>query len=188
MTPKTEIVRHHSEIPPIADVCGQIRALSSRDDFQEANVVVATMKAPTIPHYHREATEFYFVLSGKGRLIVGRNVYEITNWMLVIIPSNTVHYTIPSLRTEILAFSVPAWREEDQFPLEGTTDAIAGYSSFQEKAELIEEILRREGLEFQEGMSRKEREDLDIERQGFVLGARLNLMSIPELREALRIS
>ena len=57
---RSVIVRQLWEIPPIADVCGEIRPMSTEDDFSQASLAVAAMVAPTIPHYHRIITEFYY--------------------------------------------------------------------------------------------------------------------------------
>lgn len=181
-----EIVRKLEEIEPIMDVCGEIKVLSSTNDFPEASLALAIMRAPTITHYHEDSTEFYFVIGGKGKLIVAENTYKPKEGMLAIIPPNTAHYTIPREITKVLAFSVPAWIPEDQFVLE-EKDTLAGYSPSKERFELIEEILFQNGLELKEGISQREREELDIKRQDFILRAGLNNRSLPELREFLRI-
>jgi hypothetical protein len=61
-------------------------------------------------------------------------------------------------------------------------------SEFQEKFELIDELLSRINMGFEEGMTREEREALDIERQSLVLRAGWNSMSIEELRALLQSS
>ena len=58
-------------------------------------------------------------------------------------------------------------------------------SEFKERNDLIQEFLKREGLDFRKGMSRKEREKLDMERQSLVLRVGLNKMSVKELRHFL---
>ena len=48
------------------------------------------------PHYHdNNETEMYFVLSGSGTTVVGDEVREISRGSVVIIRSDTAHYTIP---------------------------------------------------------------------------------------------
>ncbi len=61
-------------------------------------------------------------------------------------------------------------------------------SEFQEKFELIDELLSRADMGFEEGMTREEREALDMERQSLVLRAEWNNMSIEELRALLQSS
>jgi mannose-6-phosphate isomerase-like protein (cupin superfamily) len=181
-TKKTEvIVRDLNGTQAFSDVCGKIRALSSVEDFKEASLAHATMKGPTEPHFHKILTEFYYVLEGKGNIIIGRKVFAAKRGTLVIIPQHLVHYTIPQSRIKVLAFAVPAWSEKDQYIANERNVSPAVYSPFQEKAELINEILRRENLNFEEEMTREEREALDIERQTFGF----NRMSMEELRKTL---
>ena len=58
-------------------------------------------------------------------------------------------------------------------------------SEFKEKNDLIQEFLKREGLDFKKGMSRKEREAFNVERQSLVLRVGLNQMSVKELKHFL---
>ena len=59
-------------------------------------------------------------------------------------------------------------------------------SEFKEKSDLIQEFLKKEGLDFREDMTREERERLDVERQMLVLRVGLNKMSVKELKNFLK--
>ena len=54
--------------------------------------------------------------------------------------------------------------------------------AFAEKAGLIQDLLVKEGLGFKPGMTRQEREDLDVDRQSLVLRLGWNKLSMAELR------
>lgn len=181
-----EIVRHFEEVEAIEDICGEIRAFSSREDFKGANLALVTMLEPNVPHYHKITTEFYFIIDGEGALIIGREVYQIESQTLIIIPPNKAHYFIPRRPTKLLVFCIPAWSKEDEIVLE-EDETVVHYSTFSEKFELINEILFRCDLGFKDDMSQEEREELDVERQSFVLRAGYNNMSVPELRELLKV-
>lgn len=58
-------------------------------------------------------------------------------------------------------------------------------SDLEEKNDLIQELLRRSGLEFEEGMSREDREALDRERHTVVLRVGWNKMSVRNLKQLL---
>ena len=58
-------------------------------------------------------------------------------------------------------------------------------SEFKEKSDLINELLTKMDLNFEDDMTREERENLDVERQMFVLRAGWNNMSVAELKELL---
>lgn len=55
-------------------------------------------------------------------------------------------------------------------------------SEFKEKNDLIQELLKKSGLEFRKSMSRDKREKFDVERQNLVLRAGWNNMSVTDLR------
>jgi hypothetical protein len=58
-------------------------------------------------------------------------------------------------------------------------------SEFEERAQLIDRLLAKEGLEFREGMTREEREALDVERQSLVLRLGANSWPIEDLRKSV---
>ena len=178
------IVRHITDIYPIQDVCGELRIFSSAEDFTEANVVIAEMRGPTIPHYHRVATEFYFVVSGQGRVIVASQVLEVKQKSLVVIPPNHTHLTIPKNRMEVLAFSVPAWQESDQIVL----NAENGYDDSVEKSILIDELLRRHIMIIKKGQSSKQREASARHQKRILFKEnRWDIKSVSELRKDLEV-
>jgi len=181
---KKEIVRYTNLIEAIKDACGELKILSSREDFEPASLAMATISGPTIPHYHTFLTEFYFVWEGTGKIIVGRDRYDIKVGTMVIIPPDRVHYTIPGEIMKVLVFSVPAWFEEDQIIVE---EGMACYSSLKERLELIEELLIRSERGFTEEMSSQEKETLDTERQSLIIKMGWDKLSIPELRELLTL-
>lgn len=178
------IVRNFDDIPVIQEICGEIRQLISREDFEQASAAVAIITAPTVPHIHSKTTEFYFVIEGKGKIFVRGLPHWIKENDLVAIPPNSVHYTIPRTKMKVLVFAVPAWVQDDQTVLDLAPNSSLEY---QEKFALIDEILCRAGLEFREGMSQTEKEDFDVERQALVLRAGWNGMSNAELRKVLEI-
>jgi mannose-6-phosphate isomerase-like protein (cupin superfamily) len=183
---KNGIVRYLKQIPIVKGTCGETQVLSTEEDFEQGNVSIVMIIGPTLPHFHKKTTEFYFIEKGSGRLVIGEETHEIKNGMIAIIPPNTAHYIIPREVIKVLVFSVPCWRQDDLFELEHKNMAV-DYSLFKEKFELIDEILLRAGLYFTENMSREERDSIDLERQKLVLQAGYNKMSFPELRELLKI-
>lgn len=58
-------------------------------------------------------------------------------------------------------------------------------SEFKEKNDLLQELLRLEGLDFPKDATDEERERIDVERQSFVLRVGLNRLSVEELRTVL---
>jgi len=193
MNPRKEvIIRDVATVKHEPSACGRILPLSSADDFKEVNLAIAEINTPTIPHFHKERTEFYFVLDGEGKLIAGlKTSHKIKKGVLVIIPPNTVHYTIPRIPLKVMTISTPAWTKEDEHIIHNISEIEwikLDYSDFREKYELISEFLSREGIDFKEGISKEEEEMLDIERQSLVLRIGLNKMSIAELRKFMSLA
>ncbi len=58
-------------------------------------------------------------------------------------------------------------------------------SEFKEKSDLINELLHKVNLDFEDDMTEEEHERLDVERQMLVLRAGWNNMSVAELKELL---
>lgn len=184
-------IRDIATVQPEQSACGRILPLSSVDDFKKVNLAIAEINAPTIPHFHKKITEFYFVLDGEGKLVAGsKTPYKIKKGVLAIIPSNTVHYTIPRTQLKVMTVATPAWTKEDEYTIYDTHKSKWSkfdYSGFQEKYELISEFLSREDMDFEKKMNEKEKKALDAERQSLVLKIGLNKMSIAELRDFLMI-
>ena len=184
---KNGIVRYLKEIPIVKGTCGETQVLSTEEDFKQGNVSIVVITGPTMPHFHKETTEFYVIEKGSGGLVIGEQTYEIKNGMIAIIPPNIAHYIIPREVIKVLVFSIPCWRQDDSFELLEDGNMAVNYSPFKEKFELIDEILLRVGLYFTENMSREEREKIDFERQELVLQIGYNKMSLSKLRELLKI-
>jgi len=62
---------------------------------------------------------------------------------------------------------------------------MCGVSEFKEKSDLINELLHKMDLDFEDDMTREGREALDVERQMLVLRTGWNKMSATELKELL---
>ena len=181
------IIRHTVDIGVIQDVCGELKVFSSAEDIKDANLVVAKMRGPTIPHYHREATEFYFVLSGRGRLIVASDCFEIHKGSFIIIPPGYAHSTIPRNIMEVLAFSVPAWQEGEQIVVDDRSRESI-YNRALEKKTLLDELLRRHIVEIKKGRTREQRdESVGHQRRVLLKQHKWDKLPTLELRKQLEV-
>lgn len=63
-------------------------------------------------------------------------------------------------------------------------DKIAELQQRAERVDLILRVLENEGLVFQDDMTREERDNMDVERQAFVLRLDLNTWPMDKLRQA----
>ncbi len=67
-------------------------------------------------HLHRRTTEVYIVQDGRGKVVLGERVMNVSKGDVVKIPPNTPHKVLGDVK--IFVISLPAWRKEDHIPLE----------------------------------------------------------------------
>lgn len=60
------------------------------------------------PHYHAHHTEVVFVVSGRGIMRLGDEVFKIKKGSTIRIPSNTVHAVVTTSRKPLKVISVQA--------------------------------------------------------------------------------
>jgi mannose-6-phosphate isomerase-like protein (cupin superfamily) len=104
------IIRRLDDIETVRGVCGYRRSLITADDTDVANVshlVIDDSKE----HYHREMTEFYYVLRGGGEMVLDGASTPIGEGDLVLIPPGVRHTSEGDM--EVLIFGVPPQETED---------------------------------------------------------------------------
>jgi mannose-6-phosphate isomerase-like protein (cupin superfamily) len=84
-----------------------------------AHIRIAANKA-TILHYHPETEESYYILKGKGRMVLDDEERFIESGQVVLIPKMTKHklYNLEAEPLEMLAVCVPAWEPTNTVWLE----------------------------------------------------------------------
>jgi len=145
---------HDEELRYEIAPCGQLARISSKQDCPEANMSLALITGPTVPHFHRRSTEFLFVLSGKGLIVFRDKIKEIHVGSSLIIPPGNCHFTIPkSAQMKIFFVSAPAWDQDDIYLVDhldlGQHEAI-GYSEALEKQMLTNHLLQRTNLSMED--------------------------------------
>jgi quercetin dioxygenase-like cupin family protein len=104
------ILRRLSEIETERGVCGWRRTLVTHDDTPVANVSHLAIDDSKY-HYHREMTEFYYVLSGGGTITLDDEKKEITAGDLVVIKPGVWHTSDGEM--DVLILGVPAGEQTD---------------------------------------------------------------------------
>jgi mannose-6-phosphate isomerase-like protein (cupin superfamily) len=87
--------------------CGPVYELPNPIERPQESFALADMRNVRVaePHYHI-ATEIYFVLQGKGLMVTGGKGQEIHKGSVVVIPSNTAHFTIPKENLVLAAVNI----------------------------------------------------------------------------------
>jgi len=109
------IVRHEADAPRERSTCGWRHLLLSRQD-RELNPAAW---AHTVDidgareHYHKAATEIYYVLEGEGSLMLDGTEHAVRKGSLVHIPPGVVHGAKGRMR--VLVIGIPDIAADDLF-------------------------------------------------------------------------
>ena len=116
------LVRHAGEVPRERSTCGWRDRLISREDSEVAAWVHAVDIDGAREHYHKLATELYYVLEGEGVVLLDGNEHPVRKGSLVHIPPGVVHGAKGRMR--VLVVGIPDIADDDlYFPDEGNEDA-----------------------------------------------------------------
>ena len=109
------LVRHEGEVPRERSTCGWRDRLISREDKDKH--VAAWVHAVDIDgareHYHRRATELYYVLEGDGSVVLDGVEQPVRKGSLVHIPPGVVHGAQGRMR--VLVVGIPDIADDDLF-------------------------------------------------------------------------
>jgi len=106
------IYRTIEEAPSVPCPCGTSTRIITRADTPTANVHVTSIR-DSARHYHREATEIYYILDGTGSMELGTDSVELKPGVAIMIPPGVVHRAYGDVRCLIVG--VPAWTHDDEF-------------------------------------------------------------------------
>ena len=95
-------VKHVDEQPPEGGDCGERRRLFSRDDPSPAAFIHRVRIRDAKPHYHRVATEYYYVLEGEGLMVLDGEEVRIRAGNCIEVRPGTVH----SARGDVLVLVI----------------------------------------------------------------------------------
>ena len=116
------LVRHAGKVPRERSTCGWRDRLISREDSEVAAWVHAVDIDGAREHYHKQATELYYVLEGEGVVLLDGIEHPVRKGSLVHIPPGVVHGAKGRMR--VLVVGIPDIADDDlYFPDEGNEDA-----------------------------------------------------------------
>lgn len=108
-------VRHEDEAPREPSTCGWRYRLISRQDADRG--VAAWAHVVDVDgsreHYHKRATEVYYVLDGEGSIRLDGVEHAVRKGSLVHIPPGVIHGA--SGRMRVLVVGIPDIRDDDVF-------------------------------------------------------------------------
>ena len=115
------LIRHEGEAPSERSACGWRHLLISRQDSNVAAWAHAVDIDGARLHYHKRATELYYVLEGGGSVSLDGVDREVRKGTIVHIPPGVVHGAKGRMR--VLVVGIPDIAEEDIFYSDITEEA-----------------------------------------------------------------
>jgi mannose-6-phosphate isomerase-like protein (cupin superfamily) len=90
------LYRDPSEVKPWEETCGQIRPLIEEKDGAAAEIHHVEIDDAKL-HYHERTDEFYYVIEGRGTMILDNETVELHQGVVVYVPRGTRHKAIGTL-------------------------------------------------------------------------------------------
>src|SRR3954447_18940138 len=82
--------RDPAEVEPWAETCGQIRPLIEERDEAAAEVHHVEIQDPKL-HYHERTDEVYYVIAGRGTMVLDDEEIELHAGVVVYVPRGVRH-------------------------------------------------------------------------------------------------
>lgn len=107
-------VHHVSESPTVPCSCGESTRVLTRPDGLACNFHV-TFIQDSVKHYHKECTEVYYILEGKGNMELNGDTIAVQPGMVIYIEPNTKHRLWSEKGVRTIVLGIPAWNPEDEY-------------------------------------------------------------------------
>jgi mannose-6-phosphate isomerase-like protein (cupin superfamily) len=108
------LIRHIKDAPTVACPCGQSTRPLTSADTPVCNLH-STFITDSVRHYHKECTEVYYILQGRGKMELNDEVVDIEPGMVIYIEPYTWHRLTSPEGVRTIVFGVPAFRLDDEF-------------------------------------------------------------------------
>lgn len=111
---KGYLVRRLAEAPTVPCSCGQSTRPLTRADTAACNLHV-TFITDSVRHYHKQCTEVYYILEGRGKMDLNGDVVDVEPGMIVLIEPLTKHRLWSEAGVRIIVFGTPALDPNDEY-------------------------------------------------------------------------
>lgn len=107
------LVRRLDEAPTVPCPCGQSTRIITRADTPACNLHV-TFIQDSVRHYHKNCTEVYYILEGRGKMELNGDTLDVEPGMVVYIEPGTPHRLVSREGVRTIVFGVPALDPADE--------------------------------------------------------------------------
>jgi mannose-6-phosphate isomerase-like protein (cupin superfamily) len=114
ITTRGYLVRRVQDAPTVPCPCGQSTRPLTGADNAVCNLHVTFIR-DSIKHYHKECTEVYYILQGRGKMELNDDVIDVEPGTIVYIEPLTAHRLYSDEGVQTIVFGVPAYRHDDEF-------------------------------------------------------------------------
>ena len=108
------LVRRSADAPTVPCPCGQSTRILTGADTPACNFHI-TFIQDSVRHYHKECTEVYYILEGRGKMELNGDVVEIEPGMVIFIEPYTRHRLWGPEAVRTIVFGVPALDPNDEY-------------------------------------------------------------------------
>ncbi|MGF1578198.1 MAG: cupin domain-containing protein [Gemmataceae bacterium] len=115
------LVRRIEDAPTVPCPCGESTRPLTIQDTPKCNFHITFIK-DSVKHYHKECTEVYYVLEGRGQMELNGEILEVEPGMVIYIEPFTTHRLWSQEGVRTIVFGVPALVAEDEYFDEPTRD------------------------------------------------------------------
>ena len=98
------LLRDPATVTPWAETCGQIRCLVEEADGAAAEIHQVEIDNAKL-HYHARTDEFYYIIDGRGRMILDDEEIELHKGVVVYVPRGVRHKATGNLT--VLTVCIP---------------------------------------------------------------------------------
>lgn len=113
-TKKGYLVRRLEDAPTVPCPCGQSTRPLTIADTPVCNFHVTFIK-DSVKHFHKECSEVYFILEGRGRMELDQDTVDVEPGMVIFIEPGTPHRLYSTEGVRIALFGTPALRPDDEY-------------------------------------------------------------------------
>ena len=108
------LVRRLADAPTVPCPCGESTRPLTRADTEACNLHVTFIR-DSVLHYHKECTEVYYILEGKGKMELNGDVIDVKPNMIVYIEPYTRHRLWSDAGVRTIVVGMPALNPEDEY-------------------------------------------------------------------------
>jgi mannose-6-phosphate isomerase-like protein (cupin superfamily) len=113
-TTKGYLVRKIEDAPTVESECGRSTRPLTSPEIAPCSLHVTFIKDST-RHYHRECTEVYYILQGRGKMELNDDIVDVEPGTVIYIEPGTRHRLFSDEGVRTIVFGVPAYRADDEF-------------------------------------------------------------------------